>query len=313
MNTNEKIIIENFGEKMWKLCKELFPEYLNNKRREGEVGKIMLDHFHPSIRLSMYDDIIAEHREDKFKNLMVKLIKKPNLELLAGIDWTLYCWEIYDNKFWRISLCRYRCGKVLTGNCFFKNGEFVDKYSKDPKRYIVFDAFLMDLQERKISFLFEDSFNDPFVNEFRGDDGKSIIENIVVDLNDKTGDRTIEITYDKGKKATIVVDKINRMIEYHNHNLLKLSSGFLGVVKGDTNLRVLDTPNVTEIDDELYRLERFKSLTTFNVSTRARLQLQRKRMDILLGNLSYLLSEGCWCIKDAYDDIKSYFESRRGR
>ena len=53
---DEKIIRKLYGEKMWHLCRSLFPTLLET---EGLLTKLLQDHFNPSRFL--YDDIVNNH------------------------------------------------------------------------------------------------------------------------------------------------------------------------------------------------------------------------------------------------------------
>ena len=134
-------------------------------------------------------------------------------------------------------------------NIIIDNYEVIDKYSKRPERYIVIDQFIIDLEgeevelngeKRKIKTIkpydkkLEDSFPEFHKN----------IERINVIVDKTTGNKTLEITYDNGKLATIVINKRNQMVEYHNDFLQEMPDFFL---RKANKLQVLDVKNLIKI------------------------------------------------------------------
>lgn len=78
MNQDLKIIKKKYGERMMKLCRELFPTMLE---KEGLLSQLMLDHFEPSHTL--YDDIVLNELEDEFKNYIYSLINVEKKEKIV--------------------------------------------------------------------------------------------------------------------------------------------------------------------------------------------------------------------------------------
>ena len=70
---DEKRIRKLYGEKMWHLCRSLFPSLLET---EGLLSKILEDHFNPSRFL--YEDIIKNHMEEEFKDYIYSFIDVEN-------------------------------------------------------------------------------------------------------------------------------------------------------------------------------------------------------------------------------------------
>lgn len=65
---DEKIIRELYGEKMWKMCKKLFPTILI---KPGELSKILQNNFNPSRYL--YEDIIKNNAVYEFQKYICSL------------------------------------------------------------------------------------------------------------------------------------------------------------------------------------------------------------------------------------------------
>ena len=94
MNQDLKIIKKRYGERMMKLCRELFPTILE---KEGLLSQLMLKHFEPSYIL--YDDIVSNELKDGFKNYIYslinvekkkKIITKSPKELLDEVGYDLF-------------------------------------------------------------------------------------------------------------------------------------------------------------------------------------------------------------------------------
>ena len=256
MKSDEKIIKENFGSKMWELCERLFPEYLEV---EGVISEALLSIFHPIFCLA--DIIVDSKAEDSFKKVIVSTIEESAkvLDKIFHDEIMMNFFEkvgggnffFIDGRYCFMTLyygteSHWSQPTIFSNGIIWRDGQYDKQYqitgSDSSERYILFDFYLLDLEEKKISFLIEDT-NDSFVDEFKDADGKSTIEDIVISQDQDSGNRNIEITYDNGKVATIVVDRDNRMLEYHNPNLLKIPNGCLM----HTNLTILDVPNVVAI------------------------------------------------------------------
>lgn len=138
-------------------------------------------------------------------------------------------------------------------NIIIDNYTVIDKYSKEPERYIVMDYFVIDLKLKTIK-LYDSRMVDSFIGDFKN------IENIIVSKDKVSGNKTLEIVYDGEKKAVMVISKANQIIEYHNNNLTEMSDRNLSKI---TKLETLDVPNVLTIGDECLR--QVDNLTTVNL------------------------------------------------
>lgn len=127
-------------------------------------------------------------------------------------------------------------------NIIVDNFEVVDTY-REKEKYIIIDYFIIDLINKKI-ILYNDKIRDSFVDEFKN------IEKITILRDSKSDNKNIEIIYDNGKKALIVIDKTNKIIEYYNNNLICVASGFLGYNK---ILNTLDIPNLERAENGFLR------------------------------------------------------------
>lgn len=122
------------------------------------------------------------------------------------------------------------------GNVYYcPNNVIIDNdvaISYPKERYIIFDYFILDLQNKKIStytnkitdklIRIEDSFTDTLSN----------IENISITTNPEKEEKTITITLRDAKYPAIIkLNKENRMIEYQNDNIIKVGDFFLHEIK----------------------------------------------------------------------------------
>ena len=92
---DEKIIRKKYGEKMWHLCRSLFPTILNEP---GRLSSILINQFQPSRFL--YEDLKKNLLIERFKNCVYYLYGKESEdypdtdktpeELLRSVGYTLY-------------------------------------------------------------------------------------------------------------------------------------------------------------------------------------------------------------------------------
>ena len=151
-----------------------------------------------------------------------------------------------DGKFYRYNF--------TTGNTYFcpnnlviKNGE-VQRYDKE--KYILFDYFLLDLQNNKIKSCLNclnDSFADLNINK------------IEIHNNREEKIKTIRIN----KDIIIKIDKDNRMIYYENPLLTNIDESFL-YNSGFLILKELYLPNVVEIDDNFLEYNKTLEKASFD-------------------------------------------------
>ena len=172
-----------------------------------------------------------------------------------------YAFKVNDNKFeipgyvnvnGKYYKYNYEINNIYycPNNIIIDHYNIINEYSNEPERYIVMDYFIIDLKLKTIEpyYTLKDSFGTEFKN----------IENIIVskDKNNKT----LEIIYDGGKKATIVINKANQMIEYHNNNLTTMNDNYL---EYQNQLKIIDTPNLINIGNKCMR--NMKELQSFKM------------------------------------------------
>lgn len=186
-------------------------------------------------------------------------------------------------------------------NIIVNSGRVVIDTYKDKNRYILCDCYVIDLVSKKI-FLYDETLKDSFVDEFID------ITHIDVRKDKDTGTKTIEVFYDKGKQATIIIDKDGKIIEYHNHYLTNANSGFMWNSK---YLRVLDTPNLEFAGNGFLRfneclielhLNKLKSLG--NVSLR-----HNRVLKIFKANSLEIIGNDCFYYNDSMEIV--YLPSAR--
>ena len=150
----------------------------------------------------------------------------PNYVEATDGKYYKYNYEIFNR------LYQYTC-YYCPNNVVLKNLE-VTKYSN---RYVIMDTFVFDLKEKK------------FLNENDDSFAKSItscgnIEKINI-VNDKCGNRKINLYIEKGKNPIIIkIDKFGRIIEYTNEYVKEIGDGFLC---NNRTLEKINMPNVVEI------------------------------------------------------------------
>lgn len=108
----------------------------------------------------------------------------------------------------------------------------------DPDTYLVVDYFILDLKNKKI-YLYDIKVADSFV------DGLANIKKINIKKENDT--KKIEITNENNNKIIIEIDKYNKIISYHNEEIVTVKNNFL--FSNDT-LRTLSLPNLEEVGDK---------------------------------------------------------------
>ena len=186
-------------------------------------------------------------------------------------------------------------------NNIVNSGRVVIDTYKDKSRYILCDSYIIDLVVKRI-FLYDERLKDSFVDEFID------ITRIDVRKDKDTGTKTIEVFYHEGKQAIIIIDKDGKIIEYHNHYLTNVNSGFMWNSK---YLRVLDTPNLESAGNGFLRLNeclielhlnKLKSLG--NVSLR-----HNKVLRIFEANSLEIIGNECFYYNDSMEVV--YLPSAR--
>lgn len=143
-----------------------------------------------------------------------------------------------------------RDGKIYEYNTevhdeyFCKDNVYIDVYGIvrefDKDRYILFNEFLLDLEEktlRNLSMGYDDSFTSLF------DDIRDI------EVYEEEGNRVIRINNSK----VIILDEDNRFIEYYDDDATEIYDDFL--YTNDT-LEVIELPNVETIGDNFLVVNR---------------------------------------------------------
>lgn len=181
------------------------------------------------------DSTFSNNLDNIIPGLTISFAKEYRLNLVSSReDFQLPGYvKANDGRYYKYNYIinkNYYC----TGNIIVtKNKDVVTDYLAREK-YILADCYIIDLVNKTIS-LYDKGARDSFVDEFTN------IEKINV-VKDKTTDtKNIEVIYDGGKKALIVLDNSNKIIEYHNSNLTHVNSGFMW---NNKVLRVLNTPNL---------------------------------------------------------------------
>lgn len=164
MNQDLKIIKKKYGERMMKLCRELFPTILE---KEGLLSQLMLDHFEPSHTL--YDDIVLNELEDEFKNYIYslinvekkeKIVTKSPKELLEKVGYDLYECHTEEEiqsfkKYYQKDeeLCTFNGNRLERCYVFFAVKKDVDEIKREefktPKRQDKYGTSVISIQFTK--------------------------------------------------------------------------------------------------------------------------------------------------------------------
>lgn len=126
-NYDEKKIKKNYGEKMWQLCRKLFPTILT---QEGTLSNIIQKHF--AYNHSLCEDILDQDRLYEFKNLIMSDYEKKE----KFIETTLTAKELLKESGYNLYICHnekdiqqfkkyYAKGEEL---CTFKTDRINDCY-----------------------------------------------------------------------------------------------------------------------------------------------------------------------------------------
>ncbi len=165
MNQDLKIIKKKYGEKMAHFCRDYFATILET---EGLLLKLLLDNFEPSHDL--YDDIIDQEKEDKFKNFIYslvnvednnkeKVIKTPQ-ELLDEAGYILYeCKSEEDIQSFKKyyapgeELCTFKGGRLERCHVFFAVKKNVSEIKREdypnPNRQDAYGTSVISIQFTK--------------------------------------------------------------------------------------------------------------------------------------------------------------------
>lgn len=160
-----KIIRKKYGEKMAHFCRDNFASLLEES---GLLSGIFLEHFHESHLL--YDDIVAQQKENEFKNYIynlvdykkrdIVLIEKTPEELMDEAGYVLKeCnseKEIQEyKKYYAMGeeLCTFRGGRLDRCRVFFAVKKNVDEIKRDmfktPRRQDEYGTSVISIQFTK--------------------------------------------------------------------------------------------------------------------------------------------------------------------
>lgn len=157
-----------------------------------------------------------------------------------------------------------------SNNIIVDNHKIIRDYQQ-MERYIVFDYFILDLQEKKLKFyadrvITEPRFNwygkheyskDTFINTFKN------IKKIEVVKNKSNGHKTIYIKTNTKEPIEIEINRYNQMIRYKNNNVRKLDECYLCY---NQYLEEVELNNVVKIDKNcLYHNKTLKKLSLKNI------------------------------------------------
>lgn len=209
------------------------------------------------------DATFGNNLENIIPGLTDAFEKKYNLQINSAkssfeLDDYIYT---RDHKYYKFNY------EVLT-NYYCPNNVVIEDYQAkqyDTSRYIVFEHFILDMQEKRL-YTLEDGFDDSFIDGFNDktinyETGEktytSNIKSIRVENNKETNEKTIIINDD----IIIVLNKYSQIIKYKNPHIKEVGYGFLGL---NNTLEELDLPNVKKIDE--YFLARNKTLKRIDIS-----------------------------------------------
>ena len=160
-----KVIRKKYGEKMYHFCRESFPTLLEEP---GKLSKLLSDNFHESH--SLFDDIVADGKEDEFKNYIYSLVDVENNnelvmvktpeELMSEAGYVLVeCYNEEDiQKFRKYyaqgeELCTFNGGRLNRCRVFFavkKNVSDIKREDfKKPKREDEYGTSVISIQFTK--------------------------------------------------------------------------------------------------------------------------------------------------------------------
>lgn len=231
-----------------------------------------LENIYPGLTDSFYN----------FYNIQ-QIDAKHNFELSSYV-------KAKDGKYYRYN---YEIDNVYycLNNIIIDNSE--PKYY-DSRRYDIIDYFIIDKQDKRI-FNANASRVDNFDTLFKDGWGVSQISKIEISKQDE--EKTFKFILEKNSVITIVVNKYNQIVEFHDPVTTIIPYGFL---RQNKILRKLNTPNVTCVEN--YALNNNQSIKTLNLPNVKQIKdIVMNHNDnieeILCPNLQYLGS-------DSFRDIR---------
>lgn len=190
------------------------------------------------------DSTFSNNLDNIVPGLTVSFAKEYKLNLFGGST-TKFELPGYirasDGKYYKYN---YKINNIYycIDNIIIDEYKVIDNYIEKEK-YLIIDYFIIDLVNKTIK-LYDKKLKDSFIDEFNN------INNIIITKDKSTNIKTIEVFYDNFKKATIIVDSTNKIIEYHNDYLTNVGSRFMGHNK---ELNILNTPNIETVGNAFLR------------------------------------------------------------
>ena len=144
-----------------------------------------------------------------------------------------------DGKFYKYN---YEIGNIYycPNNIIIDNFKVVDTY-QEKEKYVIMDYFVVDLVKKEIN-LYSNRLKDSFI------DGIKNIKNISIEK--ENGNKILRITTISNNLIKIGIDKLNRIISYHNEELKEVKHYFLEFNKV---LDMISLPNLEKTGDFFLR------------------------------------------------------------
>ena len=171
-------------------------------------------------------------------NLNINAVCPPNFELPNYI-------KAENGKYYKYN---YEINNIF----YCTNNDIITNYeakSFPKEKYIVFDYFVLDLDNKKIIQM-DNSIQDSFINSI------GEINSITHEVDEKTKNRIIVIN----DNIKLVINKENKLIGYENNNIIDVDSNFLSK---NEYLEYISLPNAKTIGRSF--LENNKKLKSVNL------------------------------------------------
>lgn len=262
---------------------ELNRKDFKNPKRQDEYGTSVI-----SIQFTR-----GEHNTISIKNRYNHTVDNPDATFGNNLDSIVYGLTSSFEKYYGYDLSYSSRGFEIPGyvqaegkyikynyekdNVYYcANNIIVDNHKiirdyQQMERYIVFDYFILDLQEKKLRFYADKVITDPqlgwygthaytkdtFINTFKN------IKKIEVIRNKSNGHKTIYIKTKDKEIVEIEINRYNQMIRYKNNNIRKLEENYLC---HNIYLEELELNNVVKINKNcLYYNKNLKKLSLKNI------------------------------------------------
>jgi len=179
------------------------------------------------------DATFSNNLENIIPGLTESFEKKYNLNINQNTskDFDLrYYVKANDKKYYKYNYER--------NNIYYcPNNIIIDNYEVkqlEKEKYILLDYFIIDLVNKEI-YLYDTDIKDSFI------DGLNNIQKINITKIPNSEEKQIELILEEGNRVIIKIDKVNRIIEYTNNNLIEVRDNFLYI---NRDLKKLAIPNV---------------------------------------------------------------------